>query len=257
MNWKIILGDCREQMRLLPEASIDACIADPPYGETSLSWDKHVNGWLQEVRRLLKPCGSLWCFGSLRFFMARAEDYLADWKLSHDVIWKKNTGSCFSSDRFRRVHEIIAHFYPRNVKWSAVYKDPQRIKSVTKDVGRTLPNRSGVPHFGKLGSCPDYFRGEDVLATSIFEHNNLRGMAVHPTQKPELLIYPLIRYSCPTGGTVLDPFCGVGSTGLACQLANIDFIGIELSEKYASMARRRLSGDVRGNSPLLASLGNS
>ena len=98
-------GDCRE---ILPSLGIepDLTIADPPYAQTSLKWDRWPDGWLS------LPLGrSLWCFGSLRLFMDRAGEFAtAGWRLSQDVIWEKHNGSGFASDRFKRVHEQAAHF---------------------------------------------------------------------------------------------------------------------------------------------------
>jgi len=48
----------------LPAGCADLCIADPPYCDTSLEWDKVVDGWLREVAHALKPNGSIWLFGS-------------------------------------------------------------------------------------------------------------------------------------------------------------------------------------------------
>jgi hypothetical protein len=62
----ILTGDLRTLLPKLELASFDVCIADPPYGETNCAWDRRVPGWPALVRRLLKPHGSLWVFGSLR-----------------------------------------------------------------------------------------------------------------------------------------------------------------------------------------------
>jgi DNA modification methylase len=79
-----------------------------------------------------------------------------------------------------------------------------------------------------------------------------QGMSrnTHPTVKP----VDLMRYLCkltrtPTGGVVLDPFMGSGTTGIACILEHRDFIGIEIDEKYTEIARKRIS-DMEG--PLFA-----
>jgi len=69
---------------------------------------------------------------------------------------------------------------------------------------------------------------------------------VHPTVKP----VSLMRYLCkltrtPTGGVVLDPFMGSGTTGIACILEHRDFIGIEIDEKYAEIAKKRID-DMTG-----------
>lgn len=62
----------------------------------------------------------------------------------------------------------------------------------------------------------------------------------HPTVKPVLLMSWLVRLVCPPGGTVLDPFTGSGTTGMACALEQFDFIGIEQSAEYAEIAEARI-----------------
>lgn len=69
-----------------------------------------------------------------------------------------------------------------------------------------------------------------------------RDGAVHPTQKPVALMQWCIReMDIPEGGTVLDPFCGSGSTGVACKLLGLNFIGVEIDSVFATVARRRIN----------------
>src|SRR3546814_10426975 len=63
---KCHLGDCRLVMQEWPAGFADACITDPPYGDTSLGWDKQCVGWVAQVGRVLKPNASIWVFGSMR-----------------------------------------------------------------------------------------------------------------------------------------------------------------------------------------------
>ena len=70
---RVIAGDCRVLMPA--QGPFDLILADPPYGDTSLAWDRRVDGWLTLARAALKPSGWLWVFGSLRSFMATAEQF--------------------------------------------------------------------------------------------------------------------------------------------------------------------------------------
>ena len=249
MNWEIRQGDCRDVLRTLPAASVDVCVADPPYGETAIDWDRHVDGWVPEVRRVLKPSGSLWCFGSLRFFMERAGDF-AGWKLAQDVVWEKHNGSGFDADRFKRVHELVVQFYPADRPWSGVWRAAQKVPGEARPTASIKARVEVLEHRGKIGAH-QYEYGPDRLMRSVIPVRACHGRAVHPTQKPEGILRPLVAYSCPGGGVVLDPFAGSGSTGLAAHLVGANFIGIELRQEYVELARRRLSGDVRGDAPLL------
>ena len=138
----IYRGDCLRVLPHLPARSVDLILTDPPYGDTSLGWDVPVRRWLPLAARCLKPSGSLWCFGSLRAFLAHAAEFRG-WKLAQDVVWEKHNGSNFHADRFRRVHEHAVQFYPASARWAAIYKAP-----VTTDdaVKRVVRQKTRPPH---------------------------------------------------------------------------------------------------------------
>lgn len=240
MSFRLLVGDALEQLRALPEDSVDCCVTDPPYGETSCKWDSRVAGWPAEVRRVLKPHGSLWVFGSLRALLETRDEY-AGWKLAQDVVWEKHNGSNSAADRFRRVHELAAHFYPADVEWSAVFHEPQFTSDATK---RQCRRKEGPPQWGAIaGSTYISEDGGPRHMRSVIFARSMHGKAEHETQKPEAVLEPLIRYSCPPGGTVLDPFMGSGSTGVAAQRCGRAFVGIDNRAECVDLARRRLADD--------------
>lgn len=75
---------------------------------------------------------------------------------------------------------------------------------------------------------------------NIVDIKNIRGNKLHPTEKPVELNELFIKNSSEQGDTILDPFMGVGSCGLACKNTNREFIGIELDEKYFNIAKERI-----------------
>src|SRR5262245_15088940 len=130
---------------ILPALDIaaDLVLADPPYGETSLPWDRWVAGWPDMLAVI---ASSLWCFGSLRMYMQHASEFAAaKWRFSQDVIWEKHNGSGFAADRFRRVHEIATFWY--RGRWREVYRDVQ----VTMDAApRVVRRKHRPPHTGHI-----------------------------------------------------------------------------------------------------------
>jgi site-specific DNA-methyltransferase (adenine-specific) len=62
----------------------------------------------------------------------------------------------------------------------------------------------------------------------------------HPTIKPVNLMQYLVRLITPPNGLVLDPFCGSGTTGIACKLEGFNFVGLEMEEDYAKIAQARI-----------------
>lgn len=234
----LLEGDFRERLREVADESVDLIFADPPYGQTSLPWDKWVVDWPSTVRRVLKPSGSMWCFGTLRMFMLHAGQFSA-WRHSHDVVWEKRNGAGFFNDRFRTVHELAAHFYKCDVKWADVYKDPQRTLDATP---RTVRRKERPTHLmGARG--PSHYVSEDGgprLARSVLYARSEHGRAVHPTQKPTEIIEQLLLYACPPDGLVLDPFFGSGTTGVVAAKHGRNCIGIESNPEYVAVAAQRL-----------------
>jgi len=86
--------------------------------------------------------------------------------------------------------------------------------------------------------------GGPRLMRSVIQVRSMHGRAIHPTEKPVGLLDPLIRYACPPGGTVLDPFAGSGSTAEAARLSGRKAVLIEADERYCELIARRLQQDV-------------
>lgn len=234
-------ADYREVLPFLEWASIDLVLTDPPYGETSLDWDTAVKGWLSFVEPLLRPSGSLWCFGSLRFFMDNRHEFKG-WNHAQEIVWEKHNGSIFHADRFRRVHELVVQFYRRYDPWGKIYKSPQFTMDATK---RTLRRKTRPTHSGNIEASS--YQSEDGgprMMRSVQYVRSCHGYAVHPTQKPTGIVRPLLIYSCPPGGVVLDPFMGSGTTLEVARQEGRRAIGIEISEAYCEIAVKRLQQSV-------------
>lgn len=238
MSVRVLEGDCRDVLKTLPDACVDLVLTDPPYGDTVCDWDTRVDGWLSELPRVMKPSASLWCFGSMRFFMERASDFKG-WRYAQDVVWEKHNGSNSFADRFKRVHEHVVQFYPSSSKWSAIYKNP-----VFSDdaVARAVRRKQRAQHWSKIESSA-YMTvdGGPRMLRSVLVCRSEHGRALHPTQKPELLLAPIVEYSCPPGGMVLDCFAGSGTTGATAKALDRDAILIELDSFYVEVARERIA----------------
>jgi site-specific DNA-methyltransferase (adenine-specific) len=220
----------------------DCIITDPPYAQTSLDWDRWVSEWPSQVRLSLKRGGSMWCFGSLRMFMEHAAEFADWWHFAQDIVWEKHNGSNFHADRFRRVHEQVAHFYPRGTRWDQVYNQTPTTPDATK---RTVRRKERPPHTGEIAdSTYTSMDGGPRLQRSVMQVRSMHGQAQHPTQKPVGIILPLIEASCPPGGTVFDPFAGSGTTAVAARALGRKAILIEAEERYCEIAVQRLAQGV-------------
>ena len=212
---------------------VDAIITDPPYGETSLEWDKWPPGW-PDFAAELAP--SMWCFGSMRMFMDKAQE-MSRWKLAQDVVWEKHNGSNAFADRFRRVHEAAVQFY--RGEWADVYKNPQFTNDAT---ARTVRRKQRPPQWGEINASS--YASEDGgprLMNSVIYARSCHGYAVNETQKPEAIVAPLVEYSVPPGGVLLDLFAGSGTMLAVAKKTGRRAIGIEKRESQCQEIVKRLA----------------
>lgn len=243
---KIIEGDTIEQLKKIPDKSIDGIFADPPYfmqtdgillrtDGTKFSgvedkWDKFTGyeeydkfcyQWLKECIRILKPNGSIWVIGSFQniYRLGYIMQNLGYWILN-DVIWSKpNAAPNFSGTRFRNSHETMIWCtkdkkakYTFNYKTMKYLNDDKQEKSVWD-----------------IGICIGKERIKDD-----------KGKKAHSTQKPEKLLYKIILSSTKKGDIILDPFFGTGTTGAIAKKNGRKYIGIEREKKYIEVAKTRL-----------------
>lgn len=215
-----------------------ACITDPPYGQTSLQWDKWVEGW---PALLIGQTTTLWSCGSFAMFMEHAREFFeCGWKVAQDLVWEKHNGSGSASDRFRRVHEHAVHFY--RGPWAEQVKQPPKRMDAT---ARTVRRKGRVTHWGDIdGHDFQSHDGGPRLQRSVLRYKSEHGHALHPTQKPVALMRMLIEFSTKPGDIILDPFCGAGSTLVAAKQLGRRAIGIECNLEHCMNAAARLSQEL-------------
>ncbi|WP_404380324.1 site-specific DNA-methyltransferase [Caenispirillum salinarum] len=244
---RIFQGDCIAIMESLPEKSVDMVFADPPYNlqlggdlhrpnNTRVdgvddAWDKFASfaeyddftrRWLAAARRVLKDDGTLWVIGSYHniFRVGASLQDMGYWMLN-DVVWRKtNPMPNFRGRRFTNAHEtLIWVAKSESSKYTFNYES-------MKELNEGLQMRSDW-------TLP--------LCTGAERLKNAEGSKVHPTQKPESLLYRVIMASTNPGDVVLDPFFGTGTTGAAAKKLGRKWIGIEREQDYIEAARTRIN----------------
>ena len=244
---RIISGDCLDELKKLPESSVDLVFADPPYNlqltrdllrpnntrvdGVHQAWDKFAGfaaydafcrAWLAECRRILKPDGAIWVIGSYHniFRLGCAIQDLGYWILN-DIVWRKtNPMPNFRGRRFTNAHETL--IWAAREESSRYTFNYEALKAFNDDV--QMRSDWLIP----ICSGPERLRDDG-------------GRKAHPTQKPEALLYRVILASTEPGGVVLDPFFGTGTTGAVAKKLGRRFIGIERDEDYIRAAVERIA----------------
>ena len=244
---KLLKGDCLELMKDIPDKSIDAIIADLPYGTTANKWDSllDLNKLWKEYERILAPKGNIVLFGAGLFAFKLA---LSNEKLfRYDMVWKKSKcGSPFTAKYMPlKKHEMVLVFGK-----SAAYYYPQLTEG-TPYKRKWTPNKVNNMKYGIAGVQTDNKGTRHPTTILDFAQKWRRQDQLHPTQKPVELMEWLIKTYTNEGDTVLDNTMGSGTTGVACVNTNRRFIGIEKDDKYFDIAYNRIKNHINNeNIPL-------
>ena len=219
----------------IPDKSIDMILTDPPYSLTNLEWDKEINlqvMW-EQFNRVIKDNGAIVIFAKQPFTTKLIWNNLKYYKQA--LVWKKQNidNPTQAKNRFCNITEDIIVFYKKPPVFN-----PQGVIKIDKKVkqgrGKSLAQVQDRPS-EVVQQYTNYPR-------NILEYN-FDYPRIHPTQKPVALIELLIKSYTNKKDTVLDPFMGAGSTGVACKHLDREFIGIELDPDYYNMAEQRIGAD--------------
>lgn len=237
---RLMLGDCLDRMKEIPDGSVDLVLTDPPYGTTACKWDAVIpfEPMWEQVWRVLKPNGAAVFTASQPFTTVLIGSQMGTFR--YCLVWDKVnrfTGFYNASRMPLRSHEDIVLFY----KEQPVY-NPQKRKGVSYTTSRK--SASGADFiYGKRRPNAGKSDGSAAHPGSIISEKAQvgRNVSVHPTQKPVALMEYLVRTYTNEGGTVLDFTMGSGTTGVACINTGRNFIGIERDEGYFKIAEKRIT----------------
>lgn len=218
---ELINGDCLEEMKKIPDGSIDLVLTDPPYniardnnfhtmGRAGIDfgeWDKEADilSYITEAFRVTKNGGSFVVFN--------------DWKNLGDIS-KEAERVGFETKDMLRLEKTNP--MPRN-------RDRRYITDFECAIWFTKPKAKWV-----------FNRQDTMYQRPKFVKSIDKGF--HPTQKSLSLMEDLLKIHSNKNDTVLDPFMGSGTTGVACKNLNRNFIGIELDKDYYEIAKARIDG---------------
>lgn len=237
-NISLLLGDCIELMEQIPKGSVDMVLCDLPYGITQNKWDSVIpfDKLWDGYGRVCKANAVIVLFASQPFSSALVMSNPKQFK--HEWIWIKNRGSNFANTvrEPMKEHEHVLVF--SKGKWTYNKQMQERTGGGLSRVQYSLENRTASSSNYRSFDKPNRNQGELRVPSSWQKFNVEVGL--HPTQKPVALLEYLIRTYTNGGDTVLVNCMGSGSTGVACVNTGRNFVGIEIDEKYYSVARQRI-----------------
>jgi len=232
----LMLGDCLERMKEIPDGSVDMILCDLPYGTTACKWDSVIpfEPLWEQYNRVIKDNGAIVLTAREPFTSLLLISNIKEYK--HKWVWNKKQSGSFQNAKFMplQIEEDILVFSNGKVNY---YPQMRKGKMRTK---------GGCKKSNELfeGLKPNYSTVNDTYyPVNIIEIPNCgnKSQRVHPTQKPVALFEYLIRTYTNEGETVLDNCMGSGTAGVACKNLGRKFIGIEKDETYFKIAQDRIN----------------
>ncbi|MCX7992399.1 MAG: site-specific DNA-methyltransferase [Fimbriimonadales bacterium] len=243
----IYLMDCREGMRLMPEACVDLIVTDPPFaiefsakrsnynrkagrvldGYNEIPQQEYYEftlSWMQEAYRVLKETGSMYVFSgwnNLRDILNALEE-IGFITVNH-IIWKYQFG-VFTKRRF-----VSSHYH-----CLYVCKDDSQRRFYTE-------SRYPADARDTEGRSLRYQDMEDVW---VIPREYWNGDFKTPTKLPAELVKKILQYSSREGDLVLDPFLGSGQVAVVAKQMGRQYLGFEIVPEYYEFAQRRLEEGV-------------
>lgn len=235
---RLIQDDCLEVIKKIPDESVDLIITDPPYKTTPYGSAGNSGGMF---RQSMTKKGMIFEFNDIDCKCYAPEFYRVLKDGSHCYVMTNHVNLIHMLNTFtdlRTDEEVENGVKPYGFHF---------IKSLIWDKGNKIMGRFYMSQFeyilffrkGKgvqINNCGT----SDILSVPNKKQKGEDGKNLHDTEKPVELMKILVENSSKENGIVLDPFMGIGATGVAALSSNRNFIGVELDEKYFNIAKKRI-----------------
>lgn len=252
---RIYQMDCLEGMKLIPDKSIDMILCDLPYGnnKTACKWDSIIplDKLWEQYERVIKDDGAIVLTAAQPF---TSQLIMSNPKLfKYELIWDKMIGGAFVLAKKRPLpkHENILVFYKKLPNYNPQMTDAD-IKNI-RPVNKGTSQSEALPVAGGIAKSAKDYNNKKRYPTSILSYSSKMAECnpihrVHPTQKPVALFEYLIKTFSNEGEIVLDNCMGSGTTAVACENLNRQWIGFETESEYIEIANKRLESiDLKSN----------
>lgn len=222
---ELLQGDCLEKFKNIQDKSIDLIVTDPPYRITAKGCAGSTGGML---RKQINMQGRVFDYNNIKPVDYAKEFYRVLKDGSHCYVMTNHVNlinmlNTFTNEGFHfikcliwdKCNKIMGRFYMSQFEYIMFFRKGKGIQI----------NNCGTSDILKIPNIKT--KGEDK--------KNL-----HDTEKPVELMKILVENSSRPNDIILDPFMGIGTTGIACCQCERDFIGIEIDKKYFSIAKQRI-----------------
>jgi site-specific DNA-methyltransferase (adenine-specific) len=223
---KLICGECVEQLKLLDDNSIDLIVTDPPYKVTSRGSAGNSGGMLQKK---INKKGQVFAYNNIDCSEYAPEFYRV----------LKDGSHCYVMTNYVNLIKMLNTFTNCGFHF---------IKCLIWDKGNKIMGQYYMSQFEYImffrkgkGIKINHCGTSDILSYPNIKTKDENGNNLHDTEKNVDLMEVLINNSSKEGEIVLDPFMGIGSTGIAAVRNSREFIGIELDPKYYDIAVQRIA----------------
>lgn len=222
---KLYQGDCLEHIKSLDAASVDLIVTDPPYKVTPKGCAGTTGGMIAKKQNMI---GMVFEHNDIEPEAYAPEFYRVLKDGSHCYVMTNHVNLINMLNSFSNVG---FHFI-KSLIWKKDNKIMGRFYMSQFEYILFFRKGRGV----QINNCGT----SDVLEVPNKKHKDADGKNLHDTEKPVELMEILVENSSKLGDVVMDPFMGVGSTGIACKHLDRNFIGIELDPNYFELAKSRI-----------------
>ena len=232
---EILLGDCLELMKDIPNGSIDMILADLPYGTTACKWDTIIpfDKLWKQYERIIKPNGIIALFGQEPFSSLVRTSWLSKYK--YDWKWNKRNGG----NPFLVKKRPIINY--EDIMIFGTSKSIYNYQLDKSNLLNKLPNRKAEERHSDHFNNYKWNNKRNVgYPKAIIDFKTTQWKKTHPTEKPIELLEYLIRTYSNEYELILDNCAGSGSTAMACLNTNRQFIVMEKEQKYYDIILKRV-----------------
>ena len=277
----LLLGDCLQKIKEIASDSIDLIYLDPPFftqtkqtlkdkslkeysfNDTWKNIDEYksfIKARVLACRKVMKKTGSVFLHCDktashhLRMIL---DDVFGSYNFQSEIVWNYKRWSNAKKGLLNSHQVIFFYSKSEDFTFNTLFTGYSNTTNIDQIFQKRKRDKNGKTVYQKNndGMCELVEQKNGVPLSDVWEIPFLNPKAKervgYPTQKPILLLEQIIKIASNKGDTVLDPFCGSGTTLVAAKLLDRNYIGIDNSLDAIELTRKRLENPIKSESMLL------